>query len=49
MSFAPGASNGVAVQLAARSGRMGPIANAPLHIFAPIVGVVGGAIKGLIP
>jgi hypothetical protein len=36
-------------QLCAATGALGPLANAPLHIFAPAVGVVFGAIRGLIP
>ncbi|EIE19030.1 hypothetical protein COCSUDRAFT_67940 [Coccomyxa subellipsoidea C-169] len=30
-------------------GLLGPVGNAPLHIFAPAVGVIFGAVRGLIP
>lgn len=39
----------VPVQFGRATGALGPLGNAPLHVFAPAVGVVFGAIRGLIP
>ena len=38
-----------ALQFGRATGALGPLGNAPLHVFAPAVGVVVGAIRGLIP
>lgn len=37
------------VQFGRSTGVLGPLGNAPLHVFAPALGVVFGAIRGLIP
>ncbi|CAL8464704.1 g4239 [Coccomyxa elongata] len=47
-AIVPGAAH-LIQKLCAATGALGPVANAPLHIFAPAVGVVFGAIRGLIP
>ncbi|KAK9904971.1 hypothetical protein WJX75_006685 [Coccomyxa subellipsoidea] len=47
-TLVPGAAHLIQRYVGA-TGVLGPLANAPLHIFAPAVGVVFGAIRGLIP